>query len=130
MSSSGDRKSIGSPGKISGVDLVAGEIFDIAKSEPCQIAHQRGRIEEQLKGFTGAGYSLRERVERELLGGAEKRSLDGEVECDAAGGWHAGDELDGGVEGGPRKVGRDAQPGEEGRLLFPKPRLLQPDIER
>ena len=84
MSSSCDGEAIRAASEIARVDLITSKIFDVAKSEPRQIIHQRCRIEEQSKGFTGAGYSLRKCIERQLLDGAEKRSLDGEVECEAA----------------------------------------------
>ena len=130
MAASRDREAVGTPGKISGVDLVTAEIFDVAKSAARQIAYERGGIEEQLKGFTGAGYSLGQRIERALLDGVEKRSLDGEVKHDAASRRHAGDESDGGVKGGPGKIGRDAQPGEKRSRRRAEADLLQPGIER
>jgi len=63
MSSSGNGEAIGAAGEIERVDLVTSKIFDAAKSKPRHIIHQRYRIEEQSKGFTGAGYALRKRVE-------------------------------------------------------------------
>jgi hypothetical protein len=130
MPASGDCETIGTAGEISGVDLFASEIFDAAESEVRKIASERCGIEEQLKGFTGAGHSLDERVERPLLRGAEKRSFDGVVKCEAAARSHAGNKLDGRVEGGSRKIGRDAEPGEERTSRSEETRLLQPDTEK
>ena len=129
MPATRDREAIGTPGKISGIDLVTAQIFYVAKSEAREIVHERGGIEEQLKGFAGAGYSLRERVERLLLEGAEERSFHGEVECEAAAGRQAGNELDGGVKSGPRKIGRDAEPGEKRTGGSTESGLLQAGIE-
>src|ERR1700685_3088206 len=123
MAASRDREAVGTPGKISGVDAVAVQVFDAAKSAAGKIADERGRIEEQLKGFTGAGYPRGERIERQSLDGAEKRLFDCGVKCEGTARRHAGDELDGRVKSTPRKVGRDAQPGEERGLLFPEPCL-------
>lgn len=130
MAAAHNREAIGTAGEISGVDLAATKIFDVAKSAARKIARERGGIEEQLKGFTGASYSLGERVECRLLRGAEKRSLQGKVKYDAAARRHTGNELDGGVKRGPRKIGRDAQPGEERAGSSTEADLLQPDIER
>ena len=49
---------------------------------------------------------------------AEKRPFHREVKNDAAAGRHAGDELDSRVKRGTRKIGRDAEPGEERRSVF------------
>jgi len=110
--------------------LVTVQIFDFTKSEAREIARQRGWIEEQLEGFTGAGHSLGQSVERPLLDRTEKRWFHGEVECYAAARWHAGDELDSRVKSGPRKIRRDAQPGEERPSRWAEAGLLQPGVER
>ena len=65
---------------------VAVQVFDVAEPEPRKIARERRRIEEQLKRFAGASHSRSQRVERQLLRRAKKRSFHGEVEHDAAAG--------------------------------------------
>lgn len=120
MSSAGDGEAIGTAGEIAGIDLVAAQVFDFAKASLGKIAGERSGVEEKLEGFSGEGHPGRKRIERELLQRSEKRPVDREVECNTSSRRQPRDELHRPIECRPRKIGSDAEPGEESARVAAK----------
>ena len=105
--------------EIERVDLLPSQILEVSETRPPELVHERGRLEECLKGglstaATRSASALKANRWTRFNDSGRERV----IEDDLASRGQGPDEPERLLHGAPRQVGNDAEPGEE-RLLIP-----------